>query len=148
MDSREIITVISGIPGSGKTTLAHQLAKQHNAVVHSYDALPGANTKESMDGSVKRVWLEAISADLKAGKSVVCDGVNLTVEERKEVLSAVADIPCKKVLIVKVVPLETCLQRNAQRKQRLPDFVLEQSARKLEPPTPDEGWDQILISRD
>lgn len=140
--------LISGIPGSGKTTLAHQLAQQHNATVHSYDALPGANTKESMDGSVKRAWLEAIHADLKSGKSVVCDGLNLTVEERQEVLSAVADIPCKKVLIVKVVPLETCLQRNAQRTARLPDFVLEQSARKLEPPTPDEGWDEILISRD
>lgn len=140
--------MISGIPGSGKTTLAHQLAEQNTATVHSYDALPGANTKESMDGSVKRAWLEAIRADLKAGKSVVCDGLNLTRKDRKEVLSMVSDIPCKKVLVVKVVPLETCLQRNAQRKARLPNFVLEQSARKLEPPTPDEGWDEILISRD
>jgi tRNA uridine 5-carbamoylmethylation protein Kti12 len=140
--------MISGIPGSGKTTLAHQLAEQHTADVHSYDDLPGANTKESMDGSVKRAWLEAISADLKAGKSVVCDGLNLTRKDRKEVLSVVSDIPCKKVLVVKVVPLETCLLRNAQRKARLPDFVLEQSARKLEPPTPDEGWDEILISKE
>lgn len=137
------ILAISGIPGSGKTTLANQLAQQYNATVHSYDNMTGANTKESMDGSVKRAWLEAISADLRAGKSVVCDGLNLTVKDREEVLSAVADIPCKKVLIIKNVPLETCLQRNRQRRARLPDFVLEQSAERWEEPTLDEGWDEI-----
>ena len=140
--------LLSGIPGSGKTTLAHQLAEQQDAAVHSYDELPGANTKESMDGSVKRAWLEAIREDLQSGKSVVCDGLALTEEERKEVLRAAADIPCRKVLVVKVVPLEICLQRNARREARLPDFVLRQAARRMEPPAKDEGWDEIYISRE
>ena len=77
--------VISGIPGSGKTTLAYKLAEQNNAALHSYDALPGANTKSSMDGSVKRIWLQAIHDDLQSGKSVVCDKLNLTVKDRKEI---------------------------------------------------------------
>lgn len=143
-----ILYLLSGIPGSGKTTLAHELAEQHNATVHSYDDFPGANTKASVDGSVKRAWMEAIREDLQAGKSVVCDGLNLTVKERKELLAMVADIPCKKVLVVKVVPLDVCLQRNRQRKERLPDFVVEQSARKMEPPTDDEGWDVIYVDRE
>lgn len=143
-----IIYILSGIPGSGKTTLANRLAQQHNATVHSYDELPGANTKAGMDGSLKQTWLEAMREDLKAGKSVVCDGLCLTTGERKEVLAAFADIPCKKVLIVKIVPLETCLRRNREREARLPDFVIEQSARKMEPPAPDEGWDELYISRE
>ena len=142
------IYLISGIPGSGKTTLAHQLAEQHNATVHSYDELPNANTKASMDGSVKQVWLQAIREDLQTGKSVICDGLNLTVAERKEFLSTFADIPCKKVLFVKIVPLETCLQRNREREARLPDFVVEQSAERMEAPTKDEGWDAIYLSRE
>lgn len=140
--------LLSGIPGSGKTTLAHQLAEQHSATVHSYDDLPGANTKASMDGSVKQAWLHTIHADLQNGKSVICDGLNLTVAERKELLFYVADVPCKKVLYVKVVPLETCLQRNRERKARLPDFVVEQSAERMEAPTKDEGWDAIYLSRE
>lgn len=140
--------LLSGIPGSGKTTLAHQLAEQHNANVHSYDELPGANTKASMDGSVKQAWLQAIHADLQKGKSVICDGLNLTVAERKELLATFADIPCKKVLVVKIVPLETCLQRNRGRQARLPDFVVEQSAERMEAPTKDEGWDAIYLSRE
>lgn len=140
--------VLCGIPGSGKTTLGNQLAQQHNAVVRSYDDLPGANTKSGMDGNVTRTWLQAIRTDLEAGRSVVCDGINLTGPERKEILSHIADIPCKKVLAVKVIPLEICLQRNAKREARLPDYVLEQAARRLEPPTPEEGWDEIYISRE
>lgn len=142
------VYVLSGIPGSGKTTLAHQLAGQHNATVYSYDELPGANTKASMDGSVKQAWLASIREDLRTGKSVICDGLNLTVTERKELLSTFADIPCKKVLYVKIVPLETCLQRNRERKARLPDFVVEQSAERMEPPTKDEGWDAIYLSQE
>jgi tRNA uridine 5-carbamoylmethylation protein Kti12 len=140
--------VLSGIPGSGKTTLARQLAEQDNAVIHSYDDMPGANTRDSMDGSVTQAWLQAIHKDLKEGKSVICDGINLTVMHRKEILSHVADIPCKKVLAVKVVPLETCLQRNRERQARLPDFVIEQAARLLEAPAKDEGWDRIFVCRD
>lgn len=143
-----ILYLLSGIPGSGKSTLAHQLAEQHNATVHTYDELPGANTKASMDGSVKQTWLQAIHADLQKGKNVICDGLNLTVAERKELLSYVADIPCKKVLHMKVVPLETCLQRNRERQARLPDFVVEQSAERMEAPTKDEGWDAIYLSRE
>ena len=139
--------VISGIPGSGKTTLAYKLAEQNNAALHSYDALPGANTKSSMDGSVKRIWLQAIHDDLQSGKSVVCDKLNLTVNDRKEILSVIEDIQCEKILYVTEVPLDVCLQRNRERQARLPDFVIEQAAQKFEAPTIDEGWDDIIISK-
>lgn len=140
--------VLSGIPGSGKTTLARQLAEQDNAAVHSYDNLPEANTKASMDGSVAQAWFQEIHKDLEEGKSVICDGINLTVTQRKEILSRIADIPCEKVLCFKIVPLETCLQRNRERQRRLPDFVIEQSSQKIEAPTEDEGWDRILVYKD
>lgn len=142
------IFIMSGIPGSGKTTLAHQLAEQHNAIVHSYDDMLMANTKQSMNGDVKMLWLNGMRADLLAGRSVVCDGLPLTVSERAKLVSVFADIPCEKVLVMKVVPLKICLKRNRERQRRLPDFVIEQSAQKMEAPTKDEGWDRILVCRD
>ena len=138
------IYVLCGIPGSGKTTLAQELANRHGAVLRSYDDMPGANTRESMDGSVTREWLNIIHADLMAGKSVVCDGMNLTSKDRLEVLSAISDIPCRKVLAFKFVPIDTCIKRNAQRHGRLPYFVIEQAAQKMEPPTGEECWDEII----
>ena len=87
-----------------------------------------------------------MNADLRNGHSVVCDSTNLTSDSRKWVTQRL--VSCKKVLIVKVVPLETCLQRNARRQARLPDFVVTQAAQRLEAPTPEEGWEEIRISRD
>ena len=142
------LCVIAGIPGSGKTTLAQKLAEQYGAIVHSYDAIPGANTKASMNGSVKRAWTKAMHDDLRSGKNVVCDGINLTVKDRKEMLSAFADIPCKRVLVGKNVPLEICLQRNRERQSRLPDFVVKQAARLFEPPDKSEGWDEVIVYND
>lgn len=143
-----MLYLISGIPASGKTTLAYELAKQYNATVHSYDEMPNANTKAGMDGSVKRAWIHNIREDLQSGKSVICDGLNLTVAERKELLAQFADIPCQKFLLMKVVPLEACLQRNRERQARLPDFVVEQAAQRMEPPTKEEGWDKIYVYKD
>lgn len=139
---------ISGIPGSGKTTLANKLAEQYNAQICSYDNLPNANTKEGMDGSVKQAWIQEIREVLQSGKSVICDRLNLTVTDRNELLSSVADIPCEKVLYMKIVPLETCLRRNREREARLPDFVVEQAAQKMEAPTKGEGWDEIYLIRE
>ena len=142
------LNLISGIPGSGKTTLARELAQKHNAIVHSYDEMPNANTKASRDGSVKQAWIQNIREDLQSGKSVICDGLNLTVTDRKELLARFADIPCQKFLHMKVVPLEICLQRNRERQARLPDFVVEQAAQKLESPTEEEGWNKIYVYKD
>ena len=137
--------VISGIPGSGKTTLANKLAVQYNAQICSYDNLPNANTKKGMDGSVKRAWIQEIREVLQSGESVICDHLNLTVADRNELLFYVSDISCEKILCVKSVPLETCLRRNRERQNRLPDFVVEQASQKMEAPTKDEGWDQIYV---
>jgi tRNA uridine 5-carbamoylmethylation protein Kti12 len=138
--------LICGIPGSGKTTLAHQLARQHNAKIHSYDNIPNARQNSDRDGIIKKQWIEAMNADLRNGHSVVCDSTNLTSDSRKWVTQRL--VSCKKVLIVKVVPMEVCLQRNKGREYEVPEHRIELARQALEPPTPDEGWDQILISRD
>lgn len=135
--------ILSGIPGSGKTTLAKELADQHKAFRLSYDDMPGANTKA--DGSIMEAWLRAICDTLQKGNSVVCDGLILTAADRRKLLSAVADIQCRKVLVYKDVPVDLCLQRNRQREARLPDFVITQAAAKLEPPKAGEGWDEIYV---
>ena len=137
--------VLCGSPASGKTTLSNQLAKQSSAIIHSYDDMPMANTPQSMDGSVKKVWIENMKSDLKSGKDVVCDGMNITAKERIDLLNGFSDVDCKKILFVLRPDLETCIQRNMQRKSSLPHFVVEQAYQMYECPTPDEKWDEIIF---
>lgn len=138
--------LICGIPGSGKTTLAHELAEQHQAKIHSYDDIPNARRNLDKDGKIKAQWIEAMNADLLAGYSVVCDSTNLTSESRKWIIERL--IPCKKVIIVKDVPLEVCLQRNKGREYEVPEYQIKMAAQFIEPINRDEGWDKFYVCRE
>lgn len=142
------VYVLCGIPGSGKTTLANQLAEQHNATVHSIDDIPNSLGEHDIGGKFRKEWMESIRADLQNGKSVVCDSLALNSVSRKWILKEISGFDCEKILVVKAVPIEVCVQRNKGRFREIPEYQIELSARLLEPPTADEGWDEILISRD
>ena len=132
-----------GIPGSGKTTLANQLASEHSAKLISFDNLPNAHNPKYAEDVRKQMWSD-ISENLRNGRSVVCDDVNTKLKWRQGIFSAIADISCKKVLVTMNTPLEECLYRNSKRKFRLPDFVIIHTHKNQEPPILNEGWDEIL----
>lgn len=125
-----------GSPGSGKTTLSKQMAEQYNAERISFDERHYIRHTDMI--------LPIVEA-LTDGKNVVADSVFSHVKQRTAILDAVKDIPCRKVLVYMTTPLDECLRRNANRKNRLPDFVVESFYNSFEPPTLAEGWDEIII---
>lgn len=140
--------VLCGLPGSGKTTLAYQLAQQHDAIVRSIDDIPGSWGNPDIAGTFRKQWMQNIKADLQNGKSVVCDSLALDSVSRKWILKQVSDFDCKKILVVKVVPVDECVRRNAGRIRKVPEDQIRRTAGLLEPPTDAEGWDEIYISRE
>lgn len=140
--------VLCGIPASGKTTLAHQLAEQHNAIVHSYDDLPNSWGNLDKDDSFFVQWIDNIKADLSNGNSVVCDSTTLTSEVRRRIVDEVSAFDCEKVLIVMVTPVETCIARNKGRYREVPENQIRLSACLIQAPTDDEGWDEIYVCED
>ena len=140
------VFMLCGIPGSGKTTLARELAEQHHAKLHSYDDIPNSRRNLDRDGKIKKQWIDAMNADLLDGYSVVCDSTNLTIHSRKEIIEQLA--PCRKILMVKAVPLEVCIQRNKDRECEVPENQIVLAARLLEPPADDEGWNRVYVYRD
>ena len=91
-----------------------------------------------------RELIQPINHLLRAGKSVVVDSVFARVEWRKMILESISDIPCRKVLVYMDTPMEECVRRNAQRPHPLPEFTVTSIHRSLQPPTLDEGWDEII----
>lgn len=134
--------ILSGLPASGKSTYAVELAKKVNATVHHFDDIPGANRKETNGQAYEEFW-RRIREDLNNGKTVIADGIHTSKALRQKILDAVSDIDCRKVLIVMNTPLDECLRRNANRKPRLSDFCILAVRANYEPPTFDEGWDEI-----
>ena len=132
-----------GGSGGGKSTLSKQLAEKHNALLYSYDTLPKANTFRYAESVRCQMWHD-VAQDLSNGKSVVCDDLHTRLKWRSGLLSAISENKCRKVLIVLTTPYEECLQRNANRRFRLPDVFLEHSHNTFEHPTLAEGWDEII----
>lgn len=138
-----VLTILSGLPGSGKTTYAQKLAEETGAILHCYDDLPGAFSPSKQQAVHAQMWA-AIAEELRQGHDVVCDDLHHTKEKRRMILNAVKDIECKKVLVLMETPLDVCLERNAGRKRRLPDVVLHSCAARFEEPSLDEGFDEIV----
>jgi tRNA uridine 5-carbamoylmethylation protein Kti12 len=133
---------LCGIPGSGKTTLSNQLVKRHNIKLYCYDTIIHNNSEKPEN---VRAWiLTSIKNDLQAGYNVILDDSNILAKSRTEVLEAIEGCKSQKILIVMNTPLDICLLRNTNRKQRLPDWVINHMHRKYQSPTIDEGWDKIL----
>lgn len=140
--------VLCGLPGSGKTTLAKQLAEQFRATVHSIDDIPGSWGVPDIEGNHRRKWMDNIKADLRTGKSVVCDSLAVNAESRRWIIKELSGFDCEKILCVKAVPVDVCMRRNRLRDKKLPDDQIRLVARCLEAPTDDEGWDHIFVNCD
>lgn len=128
--------VFCGAPGSGKSTLSKRTAEERGAEWISFDERHYTKHREMIPPIVEA---------LTEGKDVIADSLFVYAKERKLILDAVKDIPCRKVLVKMSTPLDECLRRNANRQNRLPDFVVETFYDSLEQPTLEEGWDEILI---
>lgn len=126
--------VMCGVPGSGKTTYSKQMAEEHNLMRFSFDEMRCFRLAEFMRPALKAIREE---------KNVILDSTNLRANVRAKILKAVEDIPCKKIAVYMNTPLEECIWRNANREARLEDCIIESTYRSLQPPTLDEGWDEV-----
>ena len=135
--------VLSGIPGSGKTTIAAGIVSEMKAEIFDSDDIYARCTAATFDEICSKHHAE-IRRELLVDRSVVCDGTYATKFVRRRLLQALEGVDCRRVLVVMTTPLEECLRRNAVRERRLPDYIVQVIAEKQEPATLDEGWDEII----
>lgn len=131
--------IFCGMPASGKSTLSKQMAEEYNAERISFDERNYMRHAE---------MIPPIIEALINGKNVIADSVYHRVKQRTAVLDAVKDILCHKILICMTTSLEECLRRNANRENRLPDFMVESFHQTFEQPTLSEGWDEIITVKE
>ena len=134
--------VFCGIPASGKTTMATQLAQEQDAKLYSYDVIRRDSKLSSFQDICSLIY-QRIKADLSNGLNVIYDAPNHRLKYRQNVINTISSGPCQKICVVLLTPFDECLKRNANREARLPDFVLHDMHNKFELPTLDEGWDDI-----
>lgn len=141
--------MMCGLSGSGKSTIAKELAKQHDATVFSSDALReelfhDVNNQERNQELFVELH-KRIKECLKSGKSAIMDATNINYKKRMAFLQELKNIPCEKICVLMATPYEKCLNRNYERERNVPEHVIERMYRAFDPPYWYEGWDDIRV---
>ncbi len=148
--------VLIGLPGSGKSTWARQNADHLNAVVVGSDEVRRefqANGQNPLNGDQVFAEVERRArALLQTGQSVILDATHFLRKYRTYALHLAGDRRARRVAIWFDVPLDICLQRDAQRSnltfgdEQVPEDVVRHMADLLQPPGRDEFDEVVKVS--
>jgi predicted kinase len=132
--------ILIGLPAAGKSTLfKEKYAATHRHI--SKDLMPNVRNR------VKRQQ-ELIAAALADGVSFVIDNTNASRAERAAIIAQVKAAGARVTGCFLEITTREAVARNRARegKARVPDVAIFTVAKKLEPPSEDEGFDEITTA--
>lgn len=136
-----------GLPASGKSTFAKELAEQNGAIICSSDEIRreifGDENCQDDNTRVFKILHNRIKENLKNGNNVIYDATNLSEKRRRAFLQELEGIACEKKCLIMATPIGDCCNYNLARERRVPGFVMDKMYRNYNPPYWYEGWDMI-----
>lgn len=155
------IIIMVGIPGSGKSTEAKKLLQDfdyidsklnisRNNIILSSDEIrkeiTGDENNQEKNEEVFKLMHKRIKENIKKG-IVIVDATNITTNNRKAILNCVKKEKCLKIAYVMTTPIQLCKIFNSGRERKVPEYVIDNMAKKFQVPFLEEGFDKIIFSR-
>jgi predicted kinase len=131
------LVILVGVPASGKSSFVRaRLAATHQHV--SQDLQPPARR-----GNARQ--RELVAAALRAGRSVVVDNVNATAAIRAPLIRLGREHGARIIGYFFPTAVAEAVARNRQRiaAERVPGVAIYAAAKRLQPPAPAEGFDEV-----
>ncbi len=143
------LLVLVGLPASGKSTFRGQVQSRldHIRVVCPDEIRPviyGATFDPRHESIVWQVTYSVLNYWLRLGEPVIFDATNLSQGVRKPLIDTARRHGSRVWSIYFRVSLEVALSRNARRDRVVPPERVRDMADRLEPPSLEEGFDQVL----
>jgi predicted kinase len=142
------IVLAVGLPGSGKSTYlanrgAHPISSDAIRLQLADD-----EGDQTIHGRVFATVRYLLKQRIELQRPVTyIDATNLTRRDRKPFIALARKYGCEIEALFFDIPIEVCKARNTTRVRLVPDFVLDQMAAKLVPPSIDEGFSRIEVVR-
>lgn len=148
-----VLTILVGIPSSGKTTVAQQLAEERDSLYLSSNLLGRDSAGDLAAKDRNHVIYEAAKPKLidamREGRSIVLDSAYRVPKYRKPYLDLAKQHGYRTEAIFINVPLEYALEQNSKRAdengQPVSEAVIRRYERLLQIPTYPEGFDRIEV---
>lgn len=143
-----VLYMMVGLPGSGKSTEAERIGKSLGIPVVSSDGIRREFTGSEKDFSMDaQIWTsvipERLRSTLQEGDAVF-DATNLRVRDRSKVRRCIGPKhSCCAVFMD--TPLEICIERQANRKRKVPRERIEEMHREMVLPDTSEGFVAVYI---
>lgn len=145
------VTVMCGLQGSGKTTIAQELQQQRpNCEIVSSDAIRKEFNYNIDNQKVFQHYYARAKELLRNGKNVILDATNVTLKARNQIFEQLKGIECEKTCYIVNTPTSICIRRLLERnqtdiQQEVPIDVLRKYEKNFCMPFYEEGWDDIII---
>lgn len=152
----KVIFVMTGIPGSGKSSYVSNLIGKYNlyedvVIISSDDYIDFFATTvgktyndvftTAIKGAKHHMDLQLMYA-LENTKPIIWDQTNLTKRKRKEILDQIPD-DYMKISVFVDTPLEIALERNQNRLKIIPEHIIKNMHESLEKPHITEGFHKL-----
>lgn len=144
-DTRMQVTVMSGLPGAGKSHWVAEHAQGQPVV--ELDAIRrelGIGPEEPQ-GKVIDVARGRAREHLREGRPFVWDATNLSRTLRKAVVGFCLDYRARVRLVYVEAPAHALFRRNRERPHPVPENVLGRMMRRWEPPDPTEAHELVFV---
>jgi predicted kinase len=143
-DYRCTVTLMSGLPGSGKDTWL--AAHRPRLPVVSLDDVRGELDIDATDdqGEVIQLARERCRELLRSGRSFAFSGTNLLRQTRRRWIDLFADYGARIEVVYVEPPMPVILDQNRRRERSVPEKVIRELAGKCEPPTLTEAHDLVV----
>ena len=142
-------TMMVGIAGSGKSTIAAQIAASTGALIVSSDAIRreiyGDENCQADPGKIFNIVHQRIHKALLEGKDVIMDATNLSCKRRMNFLRDLNMPNVKKNCIVVITTPEDIEERMKTRERKVPMSVVHKQLCQFQCPNYYEGWDYITV---
>lgn len=156
---KKTLYLLSGLPGSGKSTWAARLmmaAHPETAIWHSRDKIRFGLLGETdnyfaCEDKVVSLWHKGLQASLDAPfiKVIIADATHLSDRSRNRTLKGL-NLPTgtEVINVVFDVPIEVCKERNAKRegRERVPDSAIDKMFKAFK--MPNNGYKTIVINEE
>ena len=146
---KPVFRMMVGISGSGKSAFVKKLAEVNNAVIIESDAyrekLYGSSDIQGDNGKLFEAIHQDIFHHLGWGVSVIFDATNISYKNRISVLQKLSKLDIRREVYVMATEYSICLERNAKRERKVPEYVIKRMRENFTMPQYNEGWDSIMI---